>query len=273
MTSIQQYNPRFNVDLHDLLKPNALQNMIKYNKEVVKFHLQCALDAYDAENSLRYLPNPVMYLPIASMHEVNKFLDLFRSNLDKYVDKLIRLIRCHPGEAAWAAIFTVDKAFSGVFTQLLHFTIMSCTLKLVHYSQLGIALVKLFMVECDADKENQFNRKPGCLKYLVHRTRKHCLYSICRNGIKSMSGVPGFQTSGATYGAGIYLAPPGVYKLSGDCVLYYATKNVRQAGSSSYVAQEEDVILRAILVIASSSVTSPDSTIIECIHKYLSSKK
>ena len=265
--SIQQYQPRFNVDPKDLNKPNVLQDMIKYNKEVVKFRLQCALDAYDAEGSLRYLRNPTMYCQCVTQTEVKTFLDLFRQNLSESVNKLIRLIRRHSGRAEWAANFVANEALRGVFASLLHFTIMSCKMKLVDYSHRMTSPVQLFVTECDVDKENEFNRLPGSVTYLFHRTGKHCLYSICRNGIKSMSNIPGFQTTGASYGAGIYMSLPGQQVHPVQCTLCFAVKNAarRHVSSGIYVTQEEDP--------NSGYGCTLDHKVIECIDTYFNSKK
>lgn len=131
-------------------------------------------------------------------------------------------------------------------------------------------------MQCSPEKEKQFAAQPGPVTYLIHRTRSQCIYSICRNGIMSMSneGKIGFKTTGAQYGPGIYLSMPGCSNRYGPVVLCYAVKGIAECSINNiYVVQEHQVCLRAILWHPNFLLfRNVDNYIIECVRHHLNAE-
>lgn len=105
--------------------------------------------------------------------------------------------------------------------RLLYFTMFNCDLTFSRCIKLQND-VSVYFVKCNTDKEQEFNQRLYPTFFTYHQTTDHCMYSICRNGIKSMSNEGQFCTNGATHGPGIYMWSYAPKVAAGGPVLCYA---------------------------------------------------
>lgn len=151
-----------------------------------------------------------------------------------------------------------------IFIRILYFFIFSNSITFDYINDPELTVDGLlFKVSNTYEKESEFFDIPGEQRTLFHGTSINNMYSIMRNGLKSMSGTK-FEENGKAHGSGIYLTrhlywahnygnkePYNSNPKQNDknrCILVFEVKNVNEKGLNNFctVNQENEIILRCI---------------------------
>lgn len=157
---------------------------------------------------------------------------------------------------------------------MLYFIIFTNTIAFSKQKVNGIPddlKLRVYNVSHSTEKEQEFYDIEGESRILMHGTNIANLYSMMRNGVRSMSKTKKFVTNGKVHGDGIYLTEniytaieygkeTGLRRIGKEknektkntenaaCILYFNVKNLNsKADGWCYVQQDEEVILRCIL--------------------------
>lgn len=190
MSALQEVNQKFNIDIEQLKDDKALLVLLRECPEKVHFHVDCFNAALCHEGGLRCLPYPPLYCKEMKERDLMYFDDK-----NMWLNKLWRL------ETNMLLNDTVQTSTESTFQKLVYFVIFSCSLKLAPVEN---KRMYVFLVQANTADECRFNSQRGITSLLYHSTTQQSLYSICRNGIKSMSNEGKFCSTGAIHGPGIY---------------------------------------------------------------------
>jgi hypothetical protein len=113
----------------------------------------------------------------------------------------------------------------------------------------------LFTVDHDREIQNTFDNDSN-VKYMYHGSSLSNFYSIMRNGLKNYSGTK-FQTNGAAYGNGIYLAEQYTLSLSYSrntknrimAIVQLRNHNKYKKSSIAVVNDEKDVLIKYLILV------------------------
>lgn len=271
MTDISSIHKRFLTPYTEYSSTNSLMTLLvgDFQKLVFIFYItHKAYETLTSKKGNRFQPNPYTYFPVIYQEELLKDdMDIFThliSNPDSFFDYLRKGLKSNSATDEDLIQFILNSPFNRTkFTlmtvKLLYFIIFTNTIAF-STSKINNSNFRLYRVSHSEEKEKEFYNIQSPNKILMHGTKIHNVYSIMRNGIKSMSKTE-YQQNGAAYGNGVYLSEDidtaTMYGRSVEsvCILFFDCKNLNEIKNIKYFVQQEyDIILRCILWIESKSV-------------------
>lgn len=268
-SDLNNISDKFTKDYHEYLSNNSLVTMIEDDENKVKFLLDISYQSYltykcdltfgffnDKKIENRFHPNPIDYFPIIYCSDIGRYdIDVFFEEFNnlKKRDMFINLGKSCGSDRE------LTKDLSIINTRLLYFFIMNCNVSFTSSNLRCVDGGYLFKVYNSEEKESDFyDLEQGDGVELLHGTCCFNLYSITKNGIKSMSETE-FMSSGSAYGSGVYLSKScntafsyGTYNSSTSVLIFKAKKlnnvsgNLIETPEDYYVQQESDIILKFI---------------------------
>lgn len=275
MSEIVQISETFTKSYTEFVAQDSLCTIITGDLNKIRFIMYTVRMGFQTEKQgiSRFHPNPIQYFKHMYDEDLtNEDIDVFVNYMSKHIEGFISAF-FHQGKFRFNRDSEIVEILQNVspigmkFVKLLYFFIFTNT---ISFKSVNIPSLAgkgyLFIVSHDEMKEKEFynieNGADG--KILFHGTRISNVYSIMRNGIKTMSGSK-FMSSGSAYGSGVYLthnintafgygtdlgkicdfdADPSE---TSTCILIFDVKNLNpQGGDYCYVQQENEIILRAI---------------------------
>lgn len=248
---------------------NSLMTMLISDEDRVLFMLYLAKVSYRsvATGVSRFHPNVITYYPLIYPDETlddTELTEFFKLiNNMKNVHQLFKASQIRGRET------TDNELIRGVsqnnplglkYMKLVYFFVFSNNIifSRILLNNIDRSTTRIYKIKHETEKEESFHRIPIDSKILMHGTNIKNLYSIMRNGLKTMSKSK-YQTNGAAYGDGIYLTDDvrlasyysntGVEEDNTVCILFFNVKNLKQKTHNIYVQDEDDIILRCILYI------------------------
>lgn len=236
MSKLSKYNSKFDIDIEQMSWSGKLQDMMILRPTIVKFHLDCAYAAYCKEHSLRYHPNPMLYIKGLTASHVKEFFDLWnksKKSIEMFVEDCLNLWNIFPE-----------------YLKILYFTLFTYETNIVDES-IGSGHCSIHTIDISSEDLKKLGYHQSIrLDVLMHKTSTHCIYSILRNGIMSMSNEREFCVHGSNYGAGIYLTSTEVNIAYGDILLLYLVINKERFLVDSrrgiYLTEAENLCLHTI---------------------------
>lgn len=290
MADISQINDNFVHSYLEHASQNSLMSLLAGDIKKIQFILKIAKDSFltiDDESS-RFEPNPLIYFnhiypestgdEIITKEDISSFFEIV-SNIEEFFQLLRRGITTTSTDADLISYVCSVIPLGIKFIKLLYFFIFTNS---IAFSSIIISGVSsrsfLFKISHSERKENEFYTIEGESKILFHGTSLVNLYSIMRNGIRTMSKSK-YQTNGAAYGHGIYLTDvfsralsygsPGIRAINFQeqgipiCVLLFDCKKLNvKGGGFCFVQQEDEVILRCILLVEKANPVDIESSLI-----------
>lgn len=289
MSSITELNSKFIHPYTDFSSQNSLVSLLGNDINKVLFILNTSYKAFLTidDRGSRFEPNPIIYLERIYNDIITKeHLEIFFSitnNTSQFIN-MIKSLVFHT-DIELCEYLSHISSLGIIFVKLLYFFIFTNS---VAFSSVNVPLISdkgnLYKITHSDEKEREFFIILGESKILLHGTSCRNVYSIMKNGIKSMSKSQ-YQTNGSVYGDGIYLtdsaSTASTYSYEGFsrsdrsssstmCVLVFNVKKLNVQGSGfCYVQQENECILRCILWINTSNFYGTNH-IIEKISEYAS---
>lgn len=307
MSDISQINNNFVHSYLDYASQNSLMALLAGDLKKIEFILRIAKDAFITldSHSNRFEPNPLIYfrhiypddrgIETLTKEDIINFFRIV-NNIQEFFAIIRRGITSAESSDNDVIQHLCRSIPNGLkFIKLLYFFIFTNSIAFSSIRVEGIdSKCFLFKISHGEAKENEFYSIDGESKILFHGTSLINLYSIMRNGIKTMSGGK-YQSNGAAYGNGIYLTDNfhtaigygttsnsryglGSTRLSSikskssvddsiddgitsesTCILVFNCKRLnRQGGGFCYVQQENEVILRCIFLIDKTMALNDD---------------
>lgn len=287
--SIEEINEKFIHPYNEYSSQNSLMTLLSADLNKIKFILYISLKAFqpDIYKLNKFQPDPTVYFPrIYGETIVNEELVVF-FNFIKDINRFFYLIKSGIRDANTSDDNLISYLLTVVplgmkFIKLLYFIIFTNT---VAFSTVTLPELNdrgyLFKVSHNDEKEREFYNISTESKILMHGTSINNVYSIMRNGVKTMSGSK-YEINGAAHGSGIYLTDKpndakrygslitGEYgnKSESICILFFKSKNLNLKGNNfCYVQQESDIILRFILWISEISTETDEKFLLQEISK------
>lgn len=281
MSDIDEINDLFLRHYAEFSNQNSLMTLIPGDISKINFILYIAGKAFDTidSSSSRFEPNPINYFPklyneTITKDEIKVFFDFIKNDSGIHVsirNGLINGLKTTDNELC--DYLSTITSIGWKFVYLLYFIIFTNSISFQKEKVNGIPedlKLRVFSVSHSTVKEQEFYDIPGETKILVHGTNIANLYSMMRNGVRSMSNSKKYMTNGAVYGSGIYLTDSihtaaiyGQEKIhpigtnikdfdtkieNASCILYFNVKNVNPKNKGwCYVQQDNEIILRCIL--------------------------
>jgi ubiquitin-protein ligase len=290
MSDISLINDNFIHSYTEFSNQNSLMTILIVDTAKISFILYIARKAFETidSDSSRFEPNPLVYFQKiyqddnTTKEDIAKFFNIVKDEKD-FFKMLISC--CHKGSNTTdTEMIEVLKHITPIgitFIKLLYFFIFTNT---IAFNSVNVGEVekdtktKVFLVSHGTEKETEFYNIPGKSIILMHGSHISNMYSIMRNGIKSMSNSK-YKTNGAVYGEGIYLSDNihtvmsygredkgkinkgkiivddiNDEKEESTCILFFNCKNLNDSSNKKsngycYVQQENEIILRCILWI------------------------
>lgn len=280
MAEITEISETFSKNYLEYVAQDSLCTIIAGDLNKIRFIMYTVKRGFqtDTETYSRFYPNPIPYFKHIYDEELTKeeikvFIDYMSEHIEGFLAAFFyqgkfRFNR----DSEIVAILQTVSSIGIKFVKLLYFFIFTNT---ISFSSVNIPSLAgkgyMFLVSHDEMKEKEFynieNGADG--RILFHGTKIFNMYSIMRNGIKSMSDTK-FMSWGKTYGSGVYLTHNIDTALSygcdsnhsfihgmtetnieknesSFCILIFDAKNLNpQGGDYCYVQQENEIILRAI---------------------------
>lgn len=274
MSSIEEVNPLFVKSYELFVAQNSLSTLLSMDTNKINFILFITNMAYKTYTrpDNRMVPDPKVYFPLIYGEELSdSILTQYFAGMENTLAffEWIRLFFI-PGRTNDIELVARMSTLTPIginFVRLLYFFIFTNniafeTINVPDISDKGI----LFKTSHSYDKEKEFYDIPGEQKTLFHGTSIYNMYSMMRNGVKSMSKSK-YQTNGNVYGDGIYLADnfstahsygktdkkDDTVDNTSRCVLVFEAKNLNpQNGGWCFVQQDNEIILRCIFWISNS---------------------
>lgn len=310
MSEIDEINESFLHHCEEFIDRNSFMTLFITDIAKINFIFYIANKAFKTldSGSSRFEPNPINYFPKIynddiSVQEIQVFFDIV-SNCNEFYSLIVNGAKKGKNTTD-REIFPYLSSVTSIgikFVYLLYFVIFTNTTTFTKQKVNGVSenlKLRAFSVSHSTEKEQEFYDIPGESKILMHGTNIANLYSMMRNGVRSMSKNPKYKTNGAVHGPGIYLTDSVVTAVSYGqeqgmrsigtnkgsilndgkentaCILYFNVKrlNPKNAGWC-YVQQDDEVILRCILwydkadVNLSTRYDSDQNSVFTLIHKY-----
>lgn len=272
MSNISELNETFRYPYTEFSSQNCLTTLLNYDLIKIQFILYISKQSFrtiDDENH-RFEPNPFNYFPVLYPNEpINKDdIKTFFQNVED--QSFYQILKSFNSDQNLINHFT--NTISPNFVKLLYFFIFTNN---IAFNSIGINNVfdnevNVFNVSHKDDKELEFHNISGESKILMHGTSNSNIYSIMKNGIKTMSNTK-YETNGKLYGDGIYLSDNLVTILKYcdsdyKCILFFDCKNLNKSKNNyCYVQQENEIILRTICLIN----ININYNFIEIIHNHI----
>lgn len=285
MTDISEVNEKFLHPFDEYAAQNSLMTLLAGDLNKIKFILYTVRKAYETihTSSSRFEPNPIKYFPIIYNGEI-----LTESQIEDFInitrdqDQFFNLLRTgikdsNTTDYELMRFLVTLSPHKEIFVKLLYFFIFTNTIAISSIAVGGISKKGyLFKVSHSDEKEREFYEIKGESKILYHGTLIRNVYSIMRNGVRSMSGTK-YLSNGAIYGNGIYLADNESTAIGygtenrynslflnkedesekSTCILIFNCKNLnKKGGDYCYVQQENEVILRCIFWVRKNNLFS-----------------
>lgn len=303
MADISQIDSKFLHSYSEFSSQNSLMALLAGDMRKIAFIFRIAKEAFESLKThlSRFEPNPLNYFP--EIYKGEKSNDIIVENDIKRffnvvdnINDFFQLIRNGVTSASTTDSVLIDYLCRNVdngmkFIKILYFFIFTNSIAFGSVNLEGVSKnMTLFKISHSEDKEAEFYSIKGERKILFHGTSFANLYSIMRNGIKTMSGGK-YQSNGAAYGSGIYLTdnfstaagygssdvsarghifgkPKEGTTISNTCVLVFDCKKLnKQGGGFCFVQQENEIILRCIYVV-DRSINITDPNIVESLNAY-----
>lgn len=278
MSEISDINNSFVKHYAEFSSQNSLTTLLLTDEGKVDFILYISIKAFQTSTSAssRFEPNPSVYFPLIyndtlSQDEMTVFFEYIKSD-----NILINLLNSMGREKSkitdneFCDYLSRITSIGWKFVYMLYFIIFTNAIAFTTEKINGLHSkmdIRIFKVSHTTEKEQEFYDIGGKSMILMHGTGTHNLYSIMRNGIKSMSCSDKYKSNGAVHGDGVYLSEniytvtdyskkPIVNILSSVqetetkdiCVLYFNVKNPNPKRDGwCFVQQENEIILRCIL--------------------------
>ena len=273
MADISDINEKFLHPFDEYVFQNSLMTLLAGDLNKIKFILYTVRKSFETfhSSSNRFEPNPMVYFPllyngeILTEEHITDFIDITKDQ-DLFFNTLRNGIRDRNTKDIDLVNFLVTLSSNGIiFVKLLYFFIFTNTIAISSISFSGVSEKGyLFKVSHSDEKEREFYDIKSESKILYHGTSIRNLYSIMRNGIRTMSGTK-YCSNGSAYGNGIYLSDNKSTAIdygredfnllsdgfnnheSSNCILFFNCKKLNKKGANyCYVQQENEVILRFI---------------------------
>lgn len=288
MADISVIDPKFVHHYREFSCQNSLMMILVKDIQKISFILKISKKSFDTHSthSDRFEPNPIKYFPLIykddilakplTLADISNFFRFFENMEDFFSFIRTGITSPDSTDDQLIAHFLSCPALDLNFVKLLYFFIFTNDISFSHVNIDKIySGITLFKTSHGYEKEKEFYDIRTESKILFHGTSISNVYSIMRNGIKSMSGGK-FQSNGAAYGSGVYLAHnfetakgygierrfssglADMSNLSDDvCVLVFDCKNLNlKGGGFCYVQQENEIILRCIAVFPYNNIDS-----------------
>uniref|UniRef100_A0A6C0BF71 UBC core domain-containing protein n=1 Tax=viral metagenome TaxID=1070528 RepID=A0A6C0BF71_9ZZZZ len=282
MASIVEYSELFTRNCNEYILQDSFCTILCGDLNKVRFTLHSVRKAFATidRKDTRMVPNPIVYFPIIYNEEITKdeikfFVDYMTANTEAFLafffmDGKMRFNR----DIEMVQIMSTATPIGDKFVKLLYFFIFTNT---ISFKSINIQSLSgkgfLFTVSHDEETERNFyNLEEGEGRILFHGSPIENVYSIMRNGIKSMSKDSIFKTNGNAHGDGVYLTENILtasgygteggfsrfrsYKNDEDddistCILIFNCKKLNhdsyvKSKGFCYVQNEKDIILRGI---------------------------
>lgn len=277
MADISVIDSKFVHHYREFSCQNSLMMILVKDIQKITFILKISKKSFDT-NSDRFEPNPIKYFPLIykddlltkplTVADISNFFRFFENIEDFFSFIRTGITSPDSTDDQLIAHFLSCPALDINFVKLLYFFIFTNDISFSHVNIDKIySGITLFKTSHGYEKEKEFYDIRTESRILFHGTSISNVYSIMRNGIKSMSGGK-FQSNGAVHGSGVYLAHNfetakgyGIERrstlslvdtsnLSDEvCVLVFDCKNLNlKGGGFCYVQQESEIILRCIAV-------------------------
>lgn len=279
MAEIDEINESFIHHCDEFINKNSFMTLFVSDLAKINFIFYIANKAFATleSNSSRFEPNPINYFPKIynidiTGEEMKVFFDIVSNHITFYNLVVNGARRGKDTTDREIYDYLSNTTSIGVkFTYMLYFIIFTNTIAFSKQKVNGIPedlKLRVFTVSHSTEKEQEFYNIPGESRILMHGTNIANLYSMMRNGVRSMSKSKKFITNGKVHGDGIYLTDSVITATSygrevglrqiGDkkpgtgenaaCILYFNVKKLNsKAGGWCYVQQDDEVILRCIL--------------------------
>lgn len=268
MTDLDNINPLFVKHYELYVSQNSLSTLLSMDTNKINFILFITNMAYKTYSRVdnRLLPDPKVYFPHIYGEEItDNILSQYFTGMDNTLlfFEWIRIFFI-PGKTTDLELISRMCTLTPIgmnFVKLLYFFIFTNniafeTINIPDISNKGI----LFKTSHSYTKEKEFYNLPGESTTLFHGTSIYNMYSMMRNGIKTMSKSK-YQTNGNVYGNGIYLTNnistahsygktdknDSSVDNTSRCILVFEAKNLNMQGDGfCYVQQDNEIILRCI---------------------------
>lgn len=288
MTDISRLNEIFIHHYNKYASQNSLMTILAGDLRKISFILDIARHAFATidKSDSRFEPNPLFYFPIiyprepvVTKEEISNFF-LSVKDTNEFFNFLRTGIKSNTTTDHELVNFLIQNTALGIkFVKLLYFFVFSNTIAFSSVVIPGITdKYYVFKISHNVSKEDEFYQIRSENKILFHGTSLTNLYSIMRNGVRTMSGGK-YQKNGAVYGNGIYLTDKfdiasgygvdlnfskNLITIGGNdetievdneksesmCILLFDSKNLNKQGRGyCFVQQENEVILRCIFLV------------------------
>lgn len=267
MTEIDGHNELFVHNYREYYSSDSLCTMFQTDVRKLVFILNTVVLGLASD---RNMPDPVVYFPIIyneriSQHAIEIFLDILSN-----VDDFIKLFYDERNKFKYNKDADIIRYLDNLtiignkFAKLLYFTVFTNQISFKYVALNGSldSQTDFFTVSHIVDKEKEFYNINSSETILFHGTSTKNVYSIMRNGIRSMSETK-YMTNGNVFGNGIYLTDSILKALSyseyapildrisvekvTSCVLIFSCKNLNWKTEGIFVQKENEIILRSIL--------------------------
>lgn len=276
--SISDLNERFIHNYQEFVSQNSLTAVISGDFDKITFILYTARRSFKGN---RFFPSPIEYFPTiysisVTEEQITHFFN-YITDSDNFTNIFKSFIKPTTTDVQLCSYLASLTPLDELFNKLLYFFIFTNNIAITSIRLPYLNKGMLFKVSHSEEKEREFYNIRTESKILYHGTDIKNVYSIMRNGFKSMSGTE-YMTNGAVHGDGIYLSDSSLTatnygrEIEGDeqttCVLIFNSKNLNMKSSGyCYVQQESECILRCILWI-NSRMLSCERSILENISEY-----
>lgn len=268
--SLAEINPAFCVHFDELIAQDSLCSLIQEFPNKFKFLAVVVINAYKTHNSTasRFHPNPVvyfkhMYNQTLRDEELDEFITIIsrESNGSSFFDKIQLMVNgaINTDRKLVQKIYKMSSLeYHETFVKLLYFFIFS---NQVSFTAVQSADgIETWKIQNSIEKEREFSRIPGETKMLYHGTNAISMYSIMRNGLKSLSGTS-LMSAGSAFGSGIYasdavtlslgytgmgwdyLEDPTVSGLGYGYIFILKVKRPNMKSSAIFVQKNEEVLI------------------------------
>lgn len=260
MCDLEEYNEIFCRNCNEYVGIDSLCAILSGDIIKFRFILETVVKTFETVNcnDSRMLPNPIKYFSKIynvnlTYNDIKIFTDVV-SNIEDFISLFFDANKRMLYNKDLNIVLLLRKNYGSNFVRLLYFFIFTNTVSFKSINLLGKEGY-VFAVSHDIDKERSFYEINSESMILFHGTSINNIYSIMRNGIRSMSKTK-YMTNGNTYGDGIYLTKSFYHacqygilnRQTSFCVLIFNCKNLNHK-DNCYVQQENSIILRIILWI------------------------
>ena len=262
----------FKIDVINLVDENLISSIICGGVSLNKFQFILTI-VCDCSSGDRFVPNPILYLSDyfdegeLTQSDINKFMEDVKSSTFNNILQRTLITNNGTDHEFVEELMEHETSFScsiGKFVPLLYFFISSSKFSSIPFIETD--QVGFYTLDNDVEKIQEFANIPGDKKMVFHGTNAYNMYSITRNGLKSMSG-SSYMSTGSAYGNGIYCTTEfnmafgyaSTYNYGSrhtilksseyQYVLVLLIKRPNKKGPEIYVQKNEDVMVCGVVRI------------------------